>query len=100
MSRNFKLFLLIEGVLALSMLSSIVTRPLLLLVIIGSFVVMTLAKRTQNSQLGKIAWYTGVGALVYGAFISGAFALMLIVALIWLLVFGLDELRQQVNRRI
>ena len=99
MSRNFKVFLAIEGILALSFIQDLVRNPILVTLLIGSFIIMAVAKKNNNHDLGKKALYLCIGSLLVGLFTSGVFAAMLIVVLIWWIIFGLDELSYHIQKR-
>lgn len=99
MSRNFKVFLAIEGILALSFIQDLVRNPILVTLLIGSFIIMAVANKNNNHDLGKKALYLCVGSLLVGLFTSGVFAAMLIVVLIWWIIFGLDELSYHIQKR-
>lgn len=53
MSRNFKVFLAIEGILALSFIQDLVRNPILVTLLIGSFIIMAVANKNNNHDLGK-----------------------------------------------
>ena len=57
MSRNFKVFLAIEGILALSFIQDLVRNPILVTLLIGSFIIMAVANKNNNHDLGKKALY-------------------------------------------
>lgn len=99
MSRNFKVFLAIEGILALSFIQDLVRNPILVTLLIGSFIIMAVANKNNNHDLGKKALYLCIGSLLVGLFTSGVFAAMLIVVLIWWIIFGLDELSYHIKKR-
>ena len=99
MSRNFKVFLAIEGILALSFIQDLVRNPILVTLLIGSFIIMAVANKNNNHDLGKKALYLCIGSLLVGLFTSGVFAAMLIVVLIWWIIFGLDELSYHSQKR-
>ncbi|CAD5899313.1 MAG: DUF7649 domain-containing protein [Carnobacterium maltaromaticum] len=99
MSRNFKVFLAIEGILALSFIQDLVRNPILVTLLIGSFIIMAVANKNNNHDLGKKALYLCIGSLLVGLFTSGVFASMLIVVLIWWIIFGLDELSYHIQKR-
>lgn len=99
MSRNFKVFLVIEGILALSFIQDLVRNPILVTLLIGSFIIMAVANKNNNHDLGKKALYLCIGSLLVGLFTSGVFAAMLIVVLIWWIIFGLDELSYHIQKR-
>ncbi|MGX7376429.1 DUF7649 domain-containing protein [Carnobacterium maltaromaticum] len=99
MSRNFKVFLAIEGILALSFIQDLVRNPILVTLLIGSFIIMAVANKSNNHDLGKKALYLCIGSLLVGLFTSGVFAAMLIVVLIWWIIFGLDELSYHIQKR-
>ncbi|WP_413479966.1 hypothetical protein [Carnobacterium maltaromaticum] len=99
MSRNFKVFLAIEGILALSFIQDLVRNPILVTLLIGSFIIMAVANKNNNHDLGKKALYLCIGSLLVGLFTSGVFAAMLIVFLIWWIIFGLDELSYHIQKR-
>lgn len=99
MSRNFKVFLAIEGILALSFIQDLVRNPILVTLLIGSFIIMAVANKNNNHDLGKKALYLCIGSLLVGLFTSGVFAAMLIVVLIWWIIFGLDELTYHMQKR-
>lgn len=99
MSRNFKVFLAIEGILALSFIQDLVRNPILVTLLIGSFIIMAVANKNNNHDLGKKALYLCIGSLLVGLFTSGVFAAMLIVVLIWWIMFGLDELSYHIQKR-
>ncbi|AOA02400.1 MULTISPECIES: hypothetical protein [Carnobacterium] len=99
MSRNFKVFLAIEGILALSFIQDLVRNPILVTLLIGSFIIMAVANKNNNHDLGKKALYLCIGSLLVGLFTSGVFAAMLIVVLIWWIIFGLDELSYHIQKR-
>lgn len=99
MSRNFKVFLAIEGILALSFIQDLVRNPILVTLLIGSFIIMAVANKNNNHDLGKKALYLCISSLLVGLFISGVFAAMLIVVLIWWIIFGLDELSYHIQKR-
>lgn len=99
MSRNFKVFLAIEGILALSFIQDLVRNPILVTLLIGSFIIMAVANKNKNHDLGKKALYLCIGSLLVGLFTSGVFAAMLIVVLIWWIIFGLDELSYHIQKR-
>lgn len=99
MSRNFKVFLAIEGILALSFIQDLVRNPILVTLLIGSFIIMAVANKNNNYDLGKKALYLCIGSLLVGLFTSGVFAAMLIVVLIWWIIFGLDELSYHIQKR-
>ncbi|WP_413497162.1 hypothetical protein [Carnobacterium maltaromaticum] len=99
MSRNFKVFLAIEGILALSFIQDLVRNPILVTLLIGSFIIMAVANKNNNHDLGKKALYLCIGSLLVGVFTSGVFAAMLIVVLIWWIIFGLDELSYHIQKR-
>ena len=99
MSRNFKVFLAIEGILALSFIQDLVQNPILVTLLIGSFIIMAVANKNNNHNLGKKALYLCIGSLLVGLFTSGVFAAMLIVVLIWWNIFGLDELSYHIQKR-
>lgn len=99
MSRNFKVFLAIEGILALSFIQDLVRNPILVTLLIGSFIIMAVANKNNNHDLGKKALYLCIGSLLVGLFTSGVFAAMLIVVLIWWIIFGLDEISYHIQKR-
>lgn len=99
MSRNFKVFLAIEGILVLSFIQDLVRNPILVTLLIGSFIIMAVANKNNNHDLGKKALYLCIGSLLVGLFTSGVFAAMLIVVLIWWIIFGLDELSYHIQKR-
>ncbi|WP_233637895.1 DUF7649 domain-containing protein [Carnobacterium maltaromaticum] len=75
MSRNFKVFLAIEGILALSFIQDLVRNPILVTLLIGSFIIMAVANKNNNHDLGKKALYLCIGSLLVGLFTSGVFEL-------------------------
>ena len=99
MSRNFKVFLAIEGILALSFIQDLVRNPILVTLLIGSFIIMAVANKNNNHDLGKKVLYLCIGSLLVGLFTSGVFAAMLIVVLIWWIIFVLDELSYHIQKR-
>lgn len=100
MSWNLKVLIVIEGLLAISFIRDLIGNPLVVLLAITSFVLMFIGSKSSNYQLGKLALYLCLAAIIIGVFSSGVFISMLIVVIIWWFIFGLDELKHVIQQKL
>ncbi|MGX7417454.1 DUF7649 domain-containing protein [Carnobacterium gallinarum] len=100
MSRNLRVLLVIEGFLAISFIRDLIGNPLVVTLLIGAVVLMVIGNRDQNKNLGKVAIYIGLSGLALGAFTSGVAVAMLIIILMWGVIFGFDEMKYEIQKRI